>query len=176
MRSSFSKLLLAGLFASSFAACADQATQTVEAGSGPHPVLPPPQHSLLPTEKIAPAKGWAAGAKPTAAPGLAVSAYAGGLDHPRGLYVLPNGDVLVAETNSPAKPDDDAGIKGPGPRIIALVFVRTVVLPLVIFLLRLLKQDRLSIFRSSGKLLQNIGFTNTDVPVARCLKAIFLKA
>ena len=112
MRSSFSKLLLAGLFASSFAACADQATQTVEAGSGPHPVLPPPQHSLLPTVKIAPARGWTAGAKPVAAPGLAVTAYADGLDHPRWLYVLPNGDVLVAETNSPAKPDDDAGIKG----------------------------------------------------------------
>ncbi|MDB5976580.1 MAG: sorbosone dehydrogenase [Nevskia sp.] len=112
MRSSFSKLLLAGLLSSSFAACADQATQTVEAGSGPHPVLPPPQHSLLPTVKIAPAKGWVAGAKPVAAPGLAVAAYANGLDHPRWLYVLPNGDVLVAETNSPAKPDDDAGIKG----------------------------------------------------------------
>ena len=43
---------------------------------------------------------------------MAVNAFATGLDHPRSVYVLPNGDVLVAETNAPPKPDDGKGIKG----------------------------------------------------------------
>jgi len=62
--------------------------------------------------KIAPAKGWAAGATPLPASGLRVTAFASGLNHPRWLYVLPNGDVLVAETNAPPKPDDRRGIRG----------------------------------------------------------------
>ena len=49
---------------------------------------------------------------PTAAAGTQVAAFADGLDHPRWLYVLPNGDVLVAETNAPPKPDDAKGIRG----------------------------------------------------------------
>lgn len=61
---------------------------------------------------IAPAIGWADGAKPVAASGTQVGAFAENLDHPRWLYVLPNGDVLVAETNAPPKPDDNKGIKG----------------------------------------------------------------
>jgi glucose/arabinose dehydrogenase len=59
-----------------------------------------------------PTPGLPAGSKPTAANGMAVSAFATGLDHPRTIYVLPNGDVLVAETNAPPKPDDGKGIKG----------------------------------------------------------------
>src|SRR5664279_5233888 len=59
-----------------------------------------------------PAKGWPAGATPMAAAGLAVNAHATGLDHPRWIYVLPNGDVLVAESNGPSRPDDGGGIKG----------------------------------------------------------------
>ncbi len=74
------------------------------------PPLPAPHTSLLPTVKIAPAVGWPAGAKPVAAPGLQVDAFASGLDHPRWLHVLPNGDVLVAESNAPAKAPE--GIKG----------------------------------------------------------------
>lgn len=81
-------------------------------GTGPDPVLPAPQRSLIPTVNIAPAVGWADDARPTPAAGFAVNAFARGLDHPRTLYVLPNGDVLVAETNAPAKPEDDSGIKG----------------------------------------------------------------
>ncbi len=61
---------------------------------------------------IAPAKGWPAGATPEPAAGLVVNAYSSGLDHPRWLYVLPNGDVLVAESNGPPRPDDVRGIKG----------------------------------------------------------------
>ncbi|HEX5538226.1 MAG TPA: sorbosone dehydrogenase family protein, partial [Methylophilaceae bacterium] len=73
-----------------------------------------PNPSLIPTVNIAPAKGWpnTPAATPIAAAGLMVRAYARGLDHPRWLYVLPNGDVLVAETNAPPKPEDRKGIKG----------------------------------------------------------------
>jgi glucose/arabinose dehydrogenase len=92
--------------------CGETARLAVRQGMGPQPLLPEPRKSLIPTIDIAPAQGWAAGATPTAAPGLVVNAFASGLQHPRWLYVLPNGDVLVAETNAPAKPDDGKGIKG----------------------------------------------------------------
>ena len=72
----------------------------------------PYQPSLISTVNIAAAKGWPGGTQPTAAADLAVNAYATGLDHPRWLYVLPDGDVLVAETNAPKRPDDGRGIKG----------------------------------------------------------------
>jgi glucose/arabinose dehydrogenase len=94
------------------AGCGDEASQPLSAGIGPDPKLPPPHHTLLPTVNIAPAKGWAAGETPIAAPGLAVAAFADKLDHPRWLFVLPNGDVLVAETNAPERPEDDTGIFG----------------------------------------------------------------
>ena len=94
------------------AACGDIALLRPEAGMGPQPTLPPPQQTLIPTVHIAPAKGWPNGGAPQTAPGLGVKAFARDLDHPRWLYVLPNGDVLVAETNAPAKPDDAKGIKG----------------------------------------------------------------
>ncbi len=88
--------------------------QSYAVGFGPNPVLPAPETSLLPTVNVAPAEGWPSGGKPVAAAGLAVSAYASGLAHPRWLYVLPNGDVLVAETNKPAPPEKEpsGGIKG----------------------------------------------------------------
>ncbi len=79
---------------------------------GPNPRIAPVDKSLLPTVQIAPAKGWSAGEKPTAASGVVVNAFATGLDHPRWVYVMPNGDVLVAETNAPPKPEDGKGIKG----------------------------------------------------------------
>ena len=82
------------------------------AGFGPDPTLPPPDRTLIPTVQIAPATGWPPGATPVAAAGLRVTPYATGLDHPRWLYVLPNGDVLVAETNGPPRPDNASGIKG----------------------------------------------------------------
>jgi glucose/arabinose dehydrogenase len=112
MRASPSFSLLAALLIASLGGCGDVATLPETAGAGPQPTLPPPATTLIPTVKIAPAKGWPAGATPTAAAGMAVKAYATGLDHPRWLYVLPNGDVLVAETNAPPRPEDGKGIKG----------------------------------------------------------------
>jgi glucose/arabinose dehydrogenase len=70
---------------------------TVEA-FGPAPAIPPAQPQAVPTLKMPTAVGWKAGEKPVAAPGLAVTAFASGLKHPRWIYVLPNGDVLVAES------------------------------------------------------------------------------
>ncbi|WP_175652412.1 PQQ-dependent sugar dehydrogenase [Pseudomonas sp. Marseille-P9899] len=93
-------------------ACGETARLQVTDGSGPTPQLPEPNKTLIPTVNIAPAVGWPKGAKPVAAPGTQVAAFASGLDHPRWLYVLPNGDVLVAETNAPPKPEDGKGIKG----------------------------------------------------------------
>ena len=93
-------------------ACSERAVLPDEAVQGPSPQLATPVKNLIPTVEIAPAKGWPAGAAPRPAPGLAVNAFAKELDHPRWLYVLPNGDVLVAETNAPPRPDDGEGIKG----------------------------------------------------------------
>jgi len=93
-------------------ACSDMALLPISAGTGPHPTLPEPRPALIPTVNIAPAKGWPAGMAPQAVPGTQVVAFARNLDHPRWLYVLPNGDVLVAETNAPPKPGDATGIRG----------------------------------------------------------------
>ena len=79
---------------------------------GANPQLPPPDKKTIPTVHIAPAKGWPEGTRPIAAAGLAVTPFAAGFEHPRWIYVLPNGDVLVAESNAPPKPDDGKGIKG----------------------------------------------------------------
>jgi glucose/arabinose dehydrogenase len=94
------------------AGCGGSARLPVAAGIGPNPTLPKPDKSLIPVVNVVDAKGWAANAIPVAAEGMAVSAFARGLDHPRWMYVLPNGDVLVAETNAPPRPDDAKGIKG----------------------------------------------------------------
>ena len=80
-------------------------------GFGPNPALPDPQQSLVPTVDVAPANGWPANSSPPAAEGMQVTAFARDLDHPRWLYVLPNGDVLVAETDAPLRPEDGKGIK-----------------------------------------------------------------
>ncbi len=90
----------------------ETARLSVADGTGPHPQLPPEVHALVPTVKIAAVVGWAADATPVAAPGLKVTALARGLSHPRWLYVLPNGDVLVAETESPHFDGDSHGLKG----------------------------------------------------------------
>ena len=86
-------------------ACGDKSTLPAGAGIGPAPTLPAPHKTLIPTVDIAPARGWPEGGKPAAAAGLQVAAFATGLDHPRWLHVLPNGDVLVAESNKPQTPE-----------------------------------------------------------------------
>src|SRR5688500_15885140 len=105
-------IALASGAAAFFAACCRSAQLTVEEGMGPAPALPKPSTSLLPTIKVAEAVGWKNGVMPKAGNGLAVAAFATGLDHPRWLHVLPNGDVLVAETNAPRRPLDGGGIRG----------------------------------------------------------------
>src|SRR4051794_29443316 len=85
----------------SLAACGGPAKLPLEAGIGPRPQLPAPENALIPAAKVSKASGWPAGFMPTAAAGLKVNAFASGLDHPRWIYALPNGDVLVAETSEP---------------------------------------------------------------------------
>jgi glucose/arabinose dehydrogenase len=98
--------------------CMESAKLPFSAGVGPDPVLPEPVRTPLPTVHIAPAKGWPDGTTPAAANGTAVSAFATGFSHPRWLHVLPNGDVLVAETNAPPKPEDGKGLKGKAMKIL----------------------------------------------------------
>lgn len=100
------------VFAFGLSACGDTALLGPDESTGSDPKLPPPNETLIPTLKIAPAVGWPKGAKPQTASDLSVNAFAQRLVHPRWLYVLPNGDVLVAETNAPERPDEGGGIKG----------------------------------------------------------------
>ena len=109
---SATRTALALLLALPLGACGDRAKLDVAQGMGPAPQLPKPVHPLIPTIKVAEAVHWPQGAKPVAAPGLVVQPFAQGLDHPRWLAVLPNGDVLVAETNAPPRPRDGRGLKG----------------------------------------------------------------
>ena len=113
MRKNLLMAMAVGAMTLPLAACNDpQDTVTAEQSYGASPTLPAPQTSLIPTVNVAKATGWPSGARPTAASGMAVNAFATGLDHPRTVYVLPNGDVLTAESNAPPKPDDSRGIRG----------------------------------------------------------------
>src|ERR1041385_2587205 len=111
MRIKTLRALLGPLALLAFAGCGQTAKLYPQAGMGPHPTLPPPNPTKT-TVKVAPAKGWDNGAAPLPASGLAVKAFADGLDHPRWLYVLPNGDVLVAETNAPERPEEGKNLQG----------------------------------------------------------------
>jgi glucose/arabinose dehydrogenase len=104
--------LMLVMAASAVTGCGATARLVVADGTGPKPVLPEPRRSLLPTIHVVTAKGWTGDEKPAVAQGLTVVAFARGLDHPRWLHVLRNGDVLVAETNAPPRPEDNKGIKG----------------------------------------------------------------
>jgi glucose/arabinose dehydrogenase len=106
-----SSLPLAAFLALSLAACGDSAKLSEQASTGPNPNLPAPTKTLIPTVNVASAKGWGQGQFPSAGADLAVKEFAGGLDHPRSLFVLPNGDVLVAETAAPERPGGGKGIK-----------------------------------------------------------------
>ena len=109
MRAQHLPVLIACL---TLAACAEMSKLPPGADTGPNPALPEPNSTLIPTVKIAPAKGWPAGVTPKPAPGTRVAAFATGLQHPRWVYVLPNGDVLVAEASAPERPEGGKGIKG----------------------------------------------------------------
>jgi glucose/arabinose dehydrogenase len=105
-------LLIAGSLLSLVVGCGDNAKFNILDGTGPEPVLPDADTPTITTVNIAPAIGWPAGQLPVSTAGTDVAAFASGLDHPRWLYVLPNGDVLVSETNGPATPNDGKGIQG----------------------------------------------------------------
>lgn len=101
-----------GFTVAALGGCGERATLPLHVGYGPHPALPPPRRTLVPTLTVAAARGWAADAAPAAAPGLRVAAFATGLAHPRWLLTLPNGDVLVAESDAPPRPADTPGLTG----------------------------------------------------------------
>ena len=106
------RLSCVAMLAIALVGCGETARLTVLDGTGNRPHLPDPNPTWIPTVNIAPALGWPQGAAPKAATGTRVAAFASGLDHPRWVMTLPNGDVLVAESNAPPKPEDGKGIKG----------------------------------------------------------------
>ncbi len=96
-------LFISTTAALALAACSSAAPDPIDVGFGPDPKLPPPTKQILPTVNIAAAEMWPNGMVPTPAAGMAVTEFARDLDHPRWVYQLPNGDVLVAESNAPKK-------------------------------------------------------------------------
>ncbi len=112
MRRQVREILIIGVAACALAACGQSpGAPNTTVGYGPNPTLPEPSRSLLPTVKISEVVGWSNDAKPRAPAGFEVQPFATGLDHPRWLLVLPNGDVLVAESNKPARPDKPKGLR-----------------------------------------------------------------
>src|ERR1700736_5550314 len=111
MQRSFLRIYLLGAVVVA-AACGSPARVPISAETGVHPVIPRPKESLIPVINVVKAKSWTDDATPVPGEGLMVRAFARGLNHPRWLYVLPNGDVLVAETNAPPRPEDERGVKG----------------------------------------------------------------
>ncbi|MDP1913242.1 sorbosone dehydrogenase family protein [Brevundimonas sp.] len=104
-----SLLAVSGLVLTLAACGGNEAALDPALGYGPNPTLPEPAAQRIPTVKVAEAVGWPAGRTPVAAQGFRVQAFASGLDHPRWLYRLPNGDILVAESNAPPKPEGQSG-------------------------------------------------------------------
>lgn len=101
-------LVAVGIFV--YLAWPDKARLDVNAVAGGRPDITAPREQVIPTVGTADPIGWRNGERPTVAAGLTIQPFATGLSHPRWLYRLPNGDVLVAETNSP--PRDGGGIRG----------------------------------------------------------------
>ena len=100
-------LCVSALTVAALPGCGGTSTLPEAATIGDTPTLVPAQKALVPTINVVTAIGWSGADTPEPAPGMQVTAFARGLDHPRWLYVLPNGDVLVAETNAPPRPEDD---------------------------------------------------------------------
>ncbi len=106
------QLLAASGLALLGSACAGQTSDPVSVAYGTEPALVEPETPVLPTVNIADVARWETGETPVAAAGLQTQAFATGLDHPRWLHVLPNGDVLVAESNAPERPEEYKGVQG----------------------------------------------------------------
>jgi glucose/arabinose dehydrogenase len=96
----FSMALCAAFVLTPLAASSDEPFD-IQSQVGPNPVLPDIQQYLFPPMHLASVVGWKNGEKPTVAPGLKIEALASDLQHPRSLYTLPNGDVLVVESKAP---------------------------------------------------------------------------
>lgn len=112
MRRQVREILIIGAAVCALAACGQSpGAPNTTVGYGPNPTLPEPSRSLLPTIKISKVVGWSKDAKPRAPAGFVVQPFATGLDHPRWLLALPNGDVLVAESNKPARQDKPKGLR-----------------------------------------------------------------
>ena len=94
------------------AACAIGPSSSSDTGFGASPAMPVPESMLIPIVNIAPIQARPAGFMPIAPNGFSVTEFAGGLAHPRWLYTLPNGDVLVAESDAPKEHDEGSGIFG----------------------------------------------------------------
>lgn len=101
--------LMASSFCTLTLAACTQGSSDPFIGFGPDPKLPGPKTSLIPTLNAREAVGWPAGAKPTAPAGFTVTRFAT-VDHPRWLYVLPNGDVLAAQSST--EPKKAKGVTG----------------------------------------------------------------
>ena len=86
-------------------------------GWGSAPLLKPPEPQTVPVMKLSKAVGWRPGEIPTPAEGFEVQAFAQGLNHPRWLYELPNGDILVAETDAPQASSGRGGLSGFAKRV-----------------------------------------------------------
>ncbi|WP_066683594.1 sorbosone dehydrogenase family protein [Caulobacter sp. CCH9-E1] len=112
MRRRVREILIVGVAVAALSACGQSESQTGPVGYGPNPALPEPRKSLIPTVKVSDVVGWPSGVTPTAPAGFRVQPFATGLDHPRWLLVLPNGDVLVAESAAPPKAEPSHGLRG----------------------------------------------------------------
>ena len=88
----------------------DRAEYTVAQVTGADPLLAEPDPQTIPTVQVAEPIGWPDGAAPDAAEGLVVNRFAEGLEHPRVIYAMPNGDILVAESNAPERVIAGGGI------------------------------------------------------------------
>src|ERR1700742_3949327 len=108
----FKALILVSAASLALAACGNNSVLPREASYGPDPQLPPPQESLIPQNDTAGSATWKDGETPTPAAGLTVKAFAKNFEHPRWIYVLPNGDVLVAESDKGTSWADTMGYGG----------------------------------------------------------------
>ena len=91
----------AAALAAALGGCNEQASYDAEHQAGANPPLPRVHNFFAPPMQVPKYVGWKNGEAPKVAPGLKIEKIASGLEHPRQVYVLPNGDILVAESNSP---------------------------------------------------------------------------